>query len=146
MKEIIKGAIVIDPTFRSEVTLVKVKKSRVFVMLLKINHRKMVSLREGAKPYVIIFASRTRHARKVVKVACNWHTEQQWVSMNACERAQEQFQIGPAQGHIQAVPKFRVPTTRAYFLGPTRSFCHFLSIGGLGSAYTCNKFRPIGRF
>jgi hypothetical protein len=37
MKEIIKGAIVIDPAFGSEMTLVKVKKSRVFVMSLKIN-------------------------------------------------------------------------------------------------------------
>jgi hypothetical protein len=32
MKEIIKGAIVIDPAFNGEMTLVKVKKSRIFVM------------------------------------------------------------------------------------------------------------------
>jgi hypothetical protein len=35
MKEIIKGAVVIDPAFRSEVTLVTVKKRRVFIMPLK---------------------------------------------------------------------------------------------------------------
>ena len=35
MKEIIKGAVVIDPTFRSEVTLVTIKKSGIFVMPLK---------------------------------------------------------------------------------------------------------------
>jgi hypothetical protein len=58
MKEIIKGAIVIHPAFRSEVTLVTVKKSRVFVMLLKFNQRTMVSLCECAKPLVIAFASR----------------------------------------------------------------------------------------
>jgi hypothetical protein len=35
MKEIIKGAIVIDPAFRSEVTLVSIKKTGVFIMPLK---------------------------------------------------------------------------------------------------------------
>ena len=35
MKEIIKGTVVIHPALRSEVTLVTVKKSRVFVMPLK---------------------------------------------------------------------------------------------------------------
>ena len=35
MKEIVKGAVVIDPAFRGEVTFVKVKKSRVLVMALK---------------------------------------------------------------------------------------------------------------
>jgi len=33
MKEIIQGAVVIDPAFYSEVTLVKVKESRIFVMV-----------------------------------------------------------------------------------------------------------------
>jgi hypothetical protein len=35
VKEIIKGAIVIDPAFHGEMTLVKVKKSRVFIVPLK---------------------------------------------------------------------------------------------------------------
>jgi hypothetical protein len=57
MKEIVKGSVVIDPAFRSQVTLVTVKKSRVFIMPLKFNQLKMVPLYEGAKLYVIIFAS-----------------------------------------------------------------------------------------
>lgn len=76
MKEIIKGAVVIDPTFRSEVTLVTIKKSGIFVMPLKFNQRKMVSLHEGAKPCVIIFASRGRHPLAIVKVAGYWHAKQ----------------------------------------------------------------------
>ena len=75
MKEIVKGAVVIEPTFRGEVTLVMVKKSRVFVMLLKFDQRKMVSLYECTKLYVIIFASRTRRARLIVKLAGYGHTE-----------------------------------------------------------------------
>ena len=75
MKEIIKGTVVIDPAFRSEVTLVTVKKRRVFIMPLKFNQSKMVSLYEGAKLYVIIFAGRTRHPFPIVKVAGNWHSK-----------------------------------------------------------------------
>jgi hypothetical protein len=145
MKEIIKGAVVIDPALRGQMTLVTIKKSRVFIVPLKFNQRKMVSLHKGAKPCVINFASRTRHLLLVVKVAGNWHTEQQWVSMNACERAQEQLQIGPAQGGVYVLLKLRVTTTKGCFLVPTRSLCHILSIGGLGSAYASNKLRPIGR-
>jgi hypothetical protein len=37
LKEVVNGAIVIDPAFRSEVTLVAVKKSRIFVVPLKLN-------------------------------------------------------------------------------------------------------------
>ena len=37
VKEIIKRTIVIDPALRSEVTLVKIKKSRVFIVALKFN-------------------------------------------------------------------------------------------------------------
>jgi hypothetical protein len=37
VKEIVKSAVVIDPAFGSEVTLVKVKKSRVLIMRLKFN-------------------------------------------------------------------------------------------------------------
>src|SRR5229473_8454236 len=115
MKEIIKGAVVIDPAFRGQMTLVTIKKNRVFVMPLKFNQGKMVSLHDGAKPCVIIFASRTRYAFPVVKVAGDWHTKQEWASVNPCERAQEQFQIGPALGRIHAVLKFRVTTTRDFF-------------------------------
>ncbi len=39
MKEIVKGAVVIDPAFRGQMTLVTIKKSRVFVMPLKFNQR-----------------------------------------------------------------------------------------------------------
>jgi hypothetical protein len=37
VKEIIKCAIIIDPTLGSQMTLVKIKKSRVFVVPLKFN-------------------------------------------------------------------------------------------------------------
>ena len=57
MKEIIQGPVVIHPAFRGKVTLVTVKKSRVFIMPFKFNQSKMVPLYEGAKLYVIIFAS-----------------------------------------------------------------------------------------
>lgn len=76
MKEIIKGAVVVDPALCGEMTLVTIKKSRVFVVPIKFNQRKMVSLHEGAKPCVISFASRTRDPYLVVKVAGDWHTEQ----------------------------------------------------------------------
>jgi hypothetical protein len=146
MKEIIKGAVVIDPTFRSEVTLVTVKKSRVFVMALKFNQRKMVSLHHGAKPGVIIFASRTRHPLAIVKVAGYWHTKQQRASVKPCERAQEQFQIGPAVGRIHVVLKFRVTMTMDFFFVQTRSLCRLVFIGPLGSAYGRNKLLPIEQF
>src|SRR2546430_4599302 len=81
----------------------------------------MVSLHERAKLHVISFASRTRHPLLVVKVAGEWHTKQQWASVNPCERAQEQFQIGPARRGIYAVLKFHVTATRGYFFVPTRS-------------------------
>ena len=37
MKEIIKGAVVIDPAFCGEMTLVTMKKSRIFVVPFKFN-------------------------------------------------------------------------------------------------------------
>ena len=54
MKEIIKGAIVIHPALCSEVTLVADKKTWVFVVLLKLDYRKMISLHKRAKLCVII--------------------------------------------------------------------------------------------
>src|SRR6266480_2551574 len=106
----------------------------------------MVSLHERAKLYVITFASRTRHPLLIVKVAGEWHTKQQWLSVNLCERAQEQFQIDPARGRIHAVPKCQVTTTRHYFFAQTRSFCNLVRTGGLGSPYACDKLRPIEYF
>src|SRR5882762_6510912 len=139
MKEIINGAVVIDPTFRSEMALVTVKKSGVFIVPLKLNQRKMISLHEGAKLYVIIFASRTRHSVLIVKVAGDRHTKQQWRSVNPCERAQEQFQIDPGRGCIHAVSKCRVTTTRGFYFAQARGFCDLVRIGGLGSARAGNK-------
>ena len=49
MKEIIKGTIVIDPAFRAQVAFVSVKKLRVFIVSLKFNQSKVVSLYEGSK-------------------------------------------------------------------------------------------------
>ena len=76
MKEIIQSAVVIDPAFRGEVTLVTVKKGRIFIMLFKVNQRKMVSLRECTKLRVIIFAGRTRYPLLIVNVTGDRHTEQ----------------------------------------------------------------------
>ena len=39
MKEIIKGAVVVDPALCGEMTLVTIKKSRVFVVPIKFNQR-----------------------------------------------------------------------------------------------------------
>jgi hypothetical protein len=50
-------------------TLVTDKKSRVFVVLLKFNHRKVVSLHECGQLPVKLVASRARNAGVIVKVA-----------------------------------------------------------------------------
>ena len=147
MKEIIQRAVVIDPAFRSKMTLVTVKKSRVFVVPLKFNQRKMVSLHKRAKPCVIVFASRTRDAFLVVRIAGDRHTKQQWSSVNACQRAQEQFQISPTRGCVHVLSKCHVTTTKGLSFVRTRGFCHLVCIGGaLGSAHVRNELRPIELF
>src|SRR5207247_9121676 len=105
----------------------------------------MVRLYEGAKPHVIIFASRTRHPFLIIEVAGEWHTKHQWPRVNPCERAQEQFQIDPVRGRIHVVPKCYVTTTTACFFLQTWSYCNFVRIGSLGSADARNKLRPIER-
>src|SRR6266513_5080410 len=82
MKEIIKGAIIKHPALRGQVTLVVEKKSRVLVMLLKFNQRKIVSLRECAKLFVITFAGRPRNTLLIVKLSGHWHTEQERPRVN----------------------------------------------------------------
>jgi len=57
MKEIVKGAVVICPAFCCEMTLVFDKESRVFVVLLKFEYRKVVLLHERAKLRVKLVAS-----------------------------------------------------------------------------------------
>lgn len=89
MKEIIQGTVVIDPAFGSKVTLVMIKKTGVFVMLLKVNQRKVVSLRQGAQLHVKIFTGRMRYPFLIVNVAGDRHTEEQRLSVKICERAQE---------------------------------------------------------
>lgn len=69
MKEIVKGAVVICPAFRCEMTLVPDKKSRVFVVILKFNYRKVVLLHERGKLPVKLVTSRARNARVIVKIA-----------------------------------------------------------------------------
>src|SRR5438046_2948814 len=146
MKEIIKGAVVIDPTFRSKMTLVMIKKIRVFVMSLKINQRKMISLRQGAKLHVKILACRLRYSLLIVNVARDWHTEQQRLRMKLCERTQEQFQIDPALRCIHVASKCHILTTERSSFVQTRSSCNLLRVGSFGSAYACDKLWPIGRF
>ena len=69
MKEIVKGTVVICPAFCCEMTLVTDKKSRVFVVLLKFDYRKMVLLYERGQLRVKRVTSRTRNARVIVKIA-----------------------------------------------------------------------------
>ena len=69
MKEIVKGTVVIYPSFCCEMTLVTDKKSWVFVVLLKFDYRKMVLLHERRKLPVKFVASRARNARVIVKIA-----------------------------------------------------------------------------
>src|SRR5204862_6009049 len=123
-----------------------IKKSQVFVASLKFNYRKMVLLYERAKAYVIIFAGRTRHPFLVVKIAGDWHTKQQWPSVNPCKRTQKQFQIDPGRGCIHAVPKCCVTTTNSFFSARPRSFCNLARIRGRGSVCARDKLRPFGCF
>ena len=58
MKEIVKRAVVICPAFCCEMTCVPDKKSRVFVVLLKFDYRKVVLLHERGKLPVKFVASR----------------------------------------------------------------------------------------
>ncbi len=75
VKEIIERAIIIHPAFRSEVALVTDQKSRVFVVLLKLSYRKMISLHECAQLRVIRIASRARNACVIVEVSGYRHAE-----------------------------------------------------------------------
>jgi len=69
VKEIVKGTVVIYPAFCCEMTLVTDKKSRVFVVLLKFDYRKMVLFYERGKLPVKLVTRRARNARVIVKVA-----------------------------------------------------------------------------
>src|SRR5947199_6828914 len=104
----------------------------------------MVLLYERAKAYVIIFAGRTRHPFLVVKIAGNWHTKQQWPSVNPCKRTQKQLHIDPGRGCIHAVPKCCVTTTNDFFSARPRSFCNLAPIRDLGSVCARDKLRPFG--
>jgi len=78
VKEIIKGAVVKHPALYSEMTLVTQEKSRIFVMRFEFDQGKMVSLHECAKLCVIIFASRPRYARMIIKLAGYFMTAYCW--------------------------------------------------------------------
>ena len=67
--EVVKHLVVICPAFCCEMTLVTDKKSRVFVVLLKFDYRKMVLLHERGKLPVKLVTSRARNARVIVKIA-----------------------------------------------------------------------------
>ena len=68
MKEIVKGVIVICPAFCGEMRLVPDKKSRVLVMLLKLDYRNVILLHERGKLSVELVASRVRNTRVIVKI------------------------------------------------------------------------------
>ena len=97
VKEIVKGTVVIYPAFCCEMTLVTDKKSRVFVVILKFNYRKMVSLHERRKLPVKLVASRARNARVIVKVASQRHAENEWSRVNSCQTTQEEIKIDPCR-------------------------------------------------
>jgi hypothetical protein len=84
VKEVIESAVIIDPTFRTQVALVLVEKPRVFIMLLKFHQREMISLHNCAKLYVIMLAGRTRYSLAIVKLACDRHAEQQRLGVDPC--------------------------------------------------------------
>jgi len=67
--EIVERAIVIRPAFCCKMRLVPDKKSRVFVVFLKFDYRKVVLLHERRKLPVKLVASRARNARVIVKLA-----------------------------------------------------------------------------
>ena len=69
VKEIVKGAVVICPAFCCEMTLVPDKKTRVFVVLLKLNYRKVVLLHDSGKLPVKLVTSRARNTGVIVKIA-----------------------------------------------------------------------------
>lgn len=69
VKEIIKSLVVIDPALCCEMTLVLDKKSRIFVVILKFDHGKVVLLHERRELPVKFIAGRARNARMIVKVA-----------------------------------------------------------------------------
>jgi hypothetical protein len=75
MKEIIKSAIVIHPAFGCEMTFVTDKKGWVLIVSLKFHQREMISPHQCLKLHVIIFASRPRDARVVVKISAYGHAK-----------------------------------------------------------------------
>ena len=88
----------------------------------------MVSVHQGAKLYVIIFASRMRHAVVIVKVAGDWHTKQQRSRVNPRERAQEQFQFDPARRRIHVIPKCHVTTINGFSFASDSKLLRSLSV------------------
>jgi hypothetical protein len=69
VKEIVKSAVIIYPAFCCEMRRLPDKKSRVFVVLLKFDYRKVVLLHERGKLPVKFVASRARNSGVIVKVA-----------------------------------------------------------------------------
>ena len=69
MKEIVKSAVIIYPAFCCEMRRLPDKKSRVFVVLLKFDYRKLVLLHERRKLLVKFVPSRARNTRVIVKLA-----------------------------------------------------------------------------
>jgi hypothetical protein len=56
VKKIVKSLVVVDPAFCSKVRLLSDKKEWIFVVVLKVNQRKMVLLDEGGKLPVKLLA------------------------------------------------------------------------------------------
>src|SRR4029453_12161190 len=139
MKEIIKGAVVIDPAFRSKVTLVSIKKTGIFVLPFKLHQPKMVSLCKCTKPFVIDFASRSRDACLIIELASEWHTQQEGSCVNACQRTQQQFEISPSQSLIHAEPEGRVTATRSYLIIHARRGPGLILISNLKCACFCDE-------
>ena len=69
MEEIVKGPIIVCPPFRCKMRLVLDKKSRVFIVVLKFDNRKVVLPHERRKLPVEFVASGPRNTRVIVKIA-----------------------------------------------------------------------------
>ncbi len=80
-------------------------------MLLKFNHRKIVSLCECTKLLVVAFAGRARHARPIVELTVNRHAEKKRPGVNAGQNPQKQFQIHPSRCCIHPDLKRYIPIT-----------------------------------
>src|SRR5262249_50376123 len=97
VKEIVEGPVVIGPAFFRKMTLVTDEKSRVFVVLLKFNHRKMVFVHDRGKLPVKLVTSGAGNARVIIKIAGQGPAENEWPRLDSRQTPQKQVQVDPCR-------------------------------------------------